>query len=94
MRTFASVRPRSTGREDSVARPAEVAPGILVNRLPNPPLLLPLWICPLAMVDNGANGGLNGDAGAGVVTGAGVGAETVLGERLGSPRVARRAGLG
>ena len=32
------------GAENSVARPAEVAPGMVENRLPNPPLLLPVWI--------------------------------------------------
>ncbi|WP_225672594.1 hypothetical protein [Bradyrhizobium hereditatis] len=65
-----------------------------MNRLPNPPLLLPVWICPLAIVDNGANGGLKGDAGAVGGTGVGAGAETVLEERPESPRAARRAGLG
>ncbi|WP_392692279.1 hypothetical protein [Bradyrhizobium sp. RDI18] len=94
MRTFASDRPRKIGRDDSVARPAEVAPGILVNRLPNPPLLLPVWIWLLPIVDSGANGGLKGDVGAGAGVGPGSGAATVVERRPGSLRAARRAGLG
>jgi hypothetical protein len=57
-------------------------------------LLLRVWIWPLAIVDSGANGGLKGDAGAVVGTGAGAGTATVLDDRLGSPRTVRRAGLG
>src|SRR5215207_7970685 len=94
MRTLASVKPRRTGRDDSVARPADVAPGMLVNRLPNPPLLLPDWIWLLPMVDSGANGGLKGDVGATAGVGPGDGAVNVVGGRLGSPRAARRAALG
>jgi hypothetical protein len=77
-----------------VARPAEVAPGMLVNMLPNPPLLLPVWIWLLPIVDSGANGGLKGDAGMVAGGGTGSGAATVLEGRPGSPRTARRAGLG
>ncbi|WP_245310428.1 hypothetical protein, partial [Bradyrhizobium valentinum] len=71
-----------------MARPADVAPGVLVNRLPNPPLLLPVWIWLLPIVDNGANGGLKGDGGALVGAGPGNGAATALEGRPGSPRVA------
>ena len=67
---------------------------MLVNRLPNPPLLLPDWIWLLPIVDSGANGGLKGDVGAAAGVGPGDGAVNVVGGRLGSPRAARRADLG
>ncbi|UFS93035.1 hypothetical protein LPJ38_34810 [Bradyrhizobium daqingense] len=86
---MASDRPRSTGRDDWVDRPAEVAPGAVKNRFPKLGLAL-VWIWSPVSAD-GAKGG-TAEATVGSVAGAGALRDAVV-RPAASLRVVRRVGL-